>query len=88
MLRVQPPPRHPRQQWWPTVGQVLLVAFTWSAASVIVLATAAATRIGPVLYTINDRHGIHAFDILVGTMMFCLALLVTAGIVRPRRRWS
>ena len=39
------------------------------------------------LYEFNDRHGIHAFDVLVGTGVFCVALLATAGIVWPRRHW-
>ncbi|MGQ0577023.1 MAG: hypothetical protein ACT4RN_22895 [Pseudonocardia sp.] len=71
---------------WPGVGKLALVALTWGFAALVVLATAAVTRVGPILYTINDRHGIHAFDVLVGTGMFCVALLVTAVIVWPRRR--
>lgn len=87
MLQVKPPTRRRPQRWWPTLGQLFLVALTWGAAAFVVLATAAVTRVGPILYTINDRHGIHAFDVLVGMGMFCLALLVTAWIVWPRPRW-
>lgn len=88
MLQVVPPPRRPpRRMWFPSAGQVVAVVFTWGVAALVVLGTAATTRVGPVLYQINDRHGIHAFDVLVGTGMFCLALLVSAVIVWPRRRW-
>lgn len=88
MLQVVPPPhRPPRQRWWPGAGKLLLVALTWAVAAFVVLGAAAATRIGPVLYEISNRHGIHAADVLVGITMFCLALLVTAVIVWPRRLW-
>jgi len=88
MLQLKPPSRRPRRQrWWPSLGQLLLVAFTWGLATMIVLAVAAVIEVGPVLYEINERHGIHAFDVLVATGMFCLSLLVTAWIVWPRRRW-
>lgn len=69
------------------MAQLVLLALTWGCAVFVVLATAAVTRVGPVLYEINDRHGVHAFDVLVGTGMFCLALLATAWIVWPRRTW-
>jgi hypothetical protein len=87
VLQVQPSSRPRRHAGWPTVAQLVALVLTWSAAAFVVLATAAVTRIGPVLYEFNDRHGIHAFDVLVGTGMFCVALLATAGIVWPRRRW-
>lgn len=88
MLQVVPPPRRPpRRAWWPSAGQLVAAAVVWGLAAMVVLGTAAVTRVGPILYTINDRHGIHAFDVLVGTGMFCAALLTTAVIVWPRRRW-
>ncbi len=87
MLQVEPPhlPDRPRRRVRrrPGLGRLLLVALIWAVAAAVVLATAAVTRIGPVLIQINERHGVHAFDLLVGTAMFCLALLVTAWIVRP-----
>lgn len=87
MLQVQPSSRPRRHAGRPTAAQLAALVLTWSAAGFVVLATAAVTRVGPVLYGINDRHGIHAFDVLVGTGMFCVALLATAAIVWPRRRW-
>lgn len=88
MLQVIPPPSEPRRRtWWPSAARLVLLALTWGAAAFVVLTTAAVTRIGPVLYQISERHGVHAFDIVVGVVMFCLALLATAAIVWPRRDW-
>ena len=71
---------------WPSVGKLVLVALVWGGAAFLVLGNAATTRIGPVLYRISSSHGVHAGDIVVGTVVFCLALLATAVIVWPRGR--
>jgi hypothetical protein len=68
------------------VGKLVLVALVWGGAAFVVLGNAATTRIGPVLYSVSDGHGVHAGDIVVGTVVFCLALLATALIVWPRHR--
>lgn len=82
MLQAEPP--RASQAGWQVLRRLLLVLLAWSAAAFAVLANAAVTRIGPVIYQINDRHGVHAGDVLVGTGMFCLAVLVTAALLWPR----
>lgn len=67
-------------------GRWLAVAAAWGVAAAVVLATAAFTRIGPVVYVFNARHGVHEGDVVVAAAMFCMAALVTAGLLRPRRR--
>lgn len=67
-------------------GRWLAVAAAWGVAVAIALATAAFTRIGPVVYVFNARHGVHEGDVVVAAAMFCVAALVTAGLLRPRRR--
>lgn len=74
----------PRQR--PDGGRLVGVVFLWAVAVAVVLATAAFTRIGPVVYVIDQRHGVHAFDALVAVGAFGMASLVTFGIVRRRRR--
>jgi hypothetical protein len=86
VLQVRPRRSDPGPVGWPTAGRLLLVALTWAGAALVVLATAATTRIGPVLRQLSGGHGVHAGDVLVGTVMFCLAALGTAWIVWPRRR--
>lgn len=86
MLQVEPAAPHPRPVGWPSIGKLLLVAVVWGGAGFLVLGNAAVTRIGPVLYSISGGHGVHAGDIIVGTVVFCLAVLATAVIVWPRGR--
>lgn len=85
MLQTEPEAPPPRPAGRGLVGKLLLVLTTWGIAVFVVLGAAATTRIGPVLYTISRRHGVHAGDVVVGTVVFCVALLVTAMIIWPRR---
>lgn len=67
-------------------GRFVAVAAAWGFAAAIVLAVAATTRIGPVVYVIGAGHGIHEGDVLVTVALFGLALIVTVGAVRRSRR--
>jgi hypothetical protein len=72
--------------WRPTIRQLVLVLVAWAGATVFVLVVAAGTKVGPILFQLSERHGVHAGDLLVGTASYGAALLLTAWIVWPRRR--
>ncbi|MGE3285316.1 MAG: hypothetical protein AB7J32_04320 [Pseudonocardia sp.] len=66
----------------PRVAGLTAVVFVWAVAAAAVLGTAAFTRIGPVVFVFNERHGVHAFDALVAVAAFVVALLATAVLLR------
>lgn len=59
----------------------MLVALTWGAALVFVLVVAADTRIGPVVFRITEKHGVHLGDIYATLAAVVVALLITVWIV-------
>jgi hypothetical protein len=66
-------------------GRLVAVVFVWAASAAVVLGTAAFTRIGPVIYVINARHGVHAFDALVAVAAFVVAAPSTVAFLRRPR---
>jgi hypothetical protein len=52
-----------------------MVLVVWAVAVAGVLLTAMDTRVGPVLFTISRRHGVHLGDVLV---LFAAAAIAAA----------
>lgn len=72
--------------WRPTLRQLVLVAVTWAAATTFVLAVAAVTDVGRVVFLLSENHGVHAGDILAAIVGFVGAMVLTVRILWPRRR--
>jgi len=72
--------------WRPTLRQLVLVAVTWGLATAFVLAVAAVTDVGRVVFSLSENHGVHAGDILASVMSFGGAMMLTVWILWPRRR--
>ena len=60
-----------------TIRRVLSVVAIWSAATAFGLAFAVATKIGPVLWTLSRRHGVHVGDLLALLASYTVAALMT-----------
>ncbi|MGD9527219.1 hypothetical protein [Pseudonocardia sp.] len=60
-------------------GRLAAVVVVWAAGAAVVLGTAAFTRIGPVVYVIDSRHGVHAFDALVAVAVVVVAVPSTVA---------
>ncbi|MGH3614006.1 MAG: hypothetical protein ACRDRK_15730 [Pseudonocardia sp.] len=72
--------------WRPTLRQLVLVVVTWAAATAFVLAVAAVTDVGRVVFMLSENHGVHAGDVLASVVSFGGALVLTVWILWPRRR--
>jgi hypothetical protein len=54
----------------------------WSAATLLGLAVAATTRIGPVLFSVSGSHGVHLGDVVAFAMAYGAAIVVTPRLTR------
>jgi hypothetical protein len=67
-----------------TAARTALV-LVWVAATLLGLAVAATTRIGPVLLTVTARHGVHVGDVVAFVVAYTAALVITLRLLRSRR---
>jgi hypothetical protein len=64
----------------------LAVVLVWCAATAAGLWVAAETKVGPVVFVIDQRHGIHQGDLIAfGAAYGCAALLTIALLLGARR---
>jgi hypothetical protein len=61
--------------------RLLLAAAVWGVASAVALTIAWRTRIGPVLFVINSRHGIHLGDIVAFIVAYTWAAVITMALL-------
>ena len=59
-----------------------MVLMVWAVAVAAVLLTAVDTRVGPVLFTISRRHGVHLGDVLVLLAAAAIAAVLTWLLLR------
>ena len=69
-----------------THARRVVVIVVWVAATLIGLATAATTRIGPIVLTVSAHHGVHVGDLLAFAAAYSAALAVTLRVL-PARAW-
>jgi hypothetical protein len=58
------------------------VIAVWVTATLLGLAVAATTRIGPVLLTVSGSHGVHLGDVLAFAAAYGAAILITRRLAR------
>jgi hypothetical protein len=61
-----------------------LVISVWGAATLLGLWVAAATRIGPVLFTVAGSHGVHLGDVVAFVVVYGAALVFTRRVLVRR----
>ncbi len=54
----------------------------WVTATLLGLAVAATTRIGPILLTVSHSHGVHLGDVLAFAAAYGAAILITRRLAR------
>lgn len=62
----------------------MAVFLVWVSAVAVVLAIAADTKIGPILFTLSGRHGVHFGDALVLVAALLVAVCLTGWLLRRR----
>jgi hypothetical protein len=60
------------------------VVVAWIAATLLGLAVAATTRMGPILVTITADHGVHLGDLLAFAVAYAAALVITLSLLLGR----
>ncbi len=60
------------------------VILVWAAATLFGLGVAAITRIGPVLFAVSERHGVHLGELLAFAVAYVTALVITFGLTAGR----
>ena len=54
----------------------------WVTATLLGLAVAATTRIGPTLLTVSSSHGVHLGDVLAFAAAYGAAIMITRWLAR------
>ena len=60
----------------------MAIAAVWALALGSVLVVASRTKVGPVLVTLSERHGVHTGEAVVLVVVCGVAAIVTRMIVR------
>jgi hypothetical protein len=60
------------------------VVVAWVAATLLGLAVAATTRMGPILFAISANHGVHLGDLLTFAAAYAVALVITLVLLLGR----
>ncbi|OZM81729.1 hypothetical protein [Pseudonocardia sp. MH-G8] len=63
--------------------RTFLVA-AWVGATLLGLALAATTRIGPVLFVLSRNHGVHLGDLVAFAVVYAVVLVITLRNTRAR----
>jgi hypothetical protein len=64
----------------------LLAAAIWGVATCAALFLAWQTKVGPVIYKVSYRHGIHSGDVLAFLVAWMWAAYLTIGLYRSTSR--
>lgn len=59
----------------------------WGGATVTALVVARITKVGPTLFNVSARHGLHAGDAVVAGVALVVAVFATAALLRRWRPW-
>ncbi|HWM57457.1 MAG TPA: hypothetical protein VNO83_06460 [Pseudonocardia sp.] len=65
-------------------GRLVMVLLVWALAGATVLLTAVDTRVGPILLSLSNRHGVHLGDALVLLVATFVATGLTWLLLRRR----
>jgi hypothetical protein len=61
--------------------RLLATALVWAVASAVALAIAWKTKVGPVLFVLSSRHGVHLGDIVAFFVAFVWAGIITMALL-------
>jgi hypothetical protein len=61
--------------------RVAVLASIWGGAVALGLAAARLTKVGPILFEVSGRHGVHTGDVLAFAFAFTLASVCTAALL-------
>jgi hypothetical protein len=61
--------------------RVAVLAVIWGGAVAVGLAAARLTKLGPILFEVSGRHGVHMGDVLAFAFTFTLAAVCTAALL-------
>ncbi|MGH3584811.1 MAG: hypothetical protein ACRDQ0_00670 [Pseudonocardia sp.] len=64
--------------------RVVVVIAVWVLATLVGLAVAATTKVGPVVLTLTHRHGVHLGDLLAFVVAYGAAGLISLWVITPR----
>lgn len=64
--------------------RLAVVVAAWLGASLFGLGVAATTKIGPILLSVSDNHGVHLGDLVAFGAGYLMALVVTATVLGSR----
>jgi hypothetical protein len=64
----------------------LAVLCLFAAATWVGFWVAAETKVGPILFVLNDRHGVHTGDIAAFVVAYTWAAMLSLVLLLPRRR--
>lgn len=70
------------QRWIRQRAPRAAVIAVWVTATLLGLAVAATTRIGPVLLTVSSSHGVHLGDVLAFAAAYGAAIMITRRLAR------
>jgi hypothetical protein len=87
MVRLTPRPSRYRdevegQRWNQQRAPHAAVIAVWGTATLLGLAVAATTRIGPILLTVSSSHGVHLGDALAFVVAYGAAIMITRRLAR------
>lgn len=63
-------------------GRSALLAATWFTAISAGFWFSTTFRIGPIVYQLSQRHGVHLGDLYACAVCFVVAVLITVGLLR------
>lgn len=66
--------------------RLLLAAAVWATASAVALAIAWKTKVGPVLFALSSRHGVHLGDIVAFVVAYTWAGITTMALLASPSR--
>lgn len=61
--------------------RLAVLAVIWAGAVAVGLAAARLTKVGPILFEVSGRHGVHTGDVLAFTFAFAFASFCTAALL-------
>jgi hypothetical protein len=64
--------------------RAVTIACIWSGATMLALIVARLTKVGPILFSVTTRHGVHLGDAGAFGIALGVAALMTATLIRRR----
>jgi hypothetical protein len=59
----------------------VVVLLTWTVATAVALAVAWKTKVGPVVFVVSRRHGVHSGDIVAFAVAYVVAAVVSVAVL-------